>query len=362
MQRSCYKQQFCYKHVADQPVYLDVYPPAVVPSSGDARFPAVVYFHGGGLTVGSRTSWFPEWLQTRLANTGIVFVSVAYRLLPPATLHEILDDVRDAMGFLAKDDLQCADESGKRFGIDVDAIGTAGTSAGGTLAYLAAIHAVPRPRAVLGMYAMFGNAFSPLILAPKTEIFTRGRELLDPAAFSEFLYPASTSLPILTESALAYHPPDSATPGWPANPRMPLSRLYFQLGTFLDYITGQHEPSVSEALRPLLDEDDLLVRQEAVRAVLPREHHALFPQLNVTPGFPPTFLVHGSEDTGVPLDESRHFKRLLEEVGVKVELRVVDGAEHSFDYVSDAEERYGALFDEVAEFFKGALAGAKTRR
>jgi len=51
------------------PLRLDVYLPDPhlnrTPTFGDdgAGVPAVVYFHGGGLLVGDRKSWFPEWLR-----------------------------------------------------------------------------------------------------------------------------------------------------------------------------------------------------------------------------------------------------------------------------------------------------------
>ena len=48
-----------YKRVADLDLALDVYPPT---TTGATTHPALVYFHGGGLTVGDRKSWFPTWL------------------------------------------------------------------------------------------------------------------------------------------------------------------------------------------------------------------------------------------------------------------------------------------------------------
>lgn len=32
-------------------------------STNVSRIPVVIYFHGGGLTVGNRESWFPTWLH-----------------------------------------------------------------------------------------------------------------------------------------------------------------------------------------------------------------------------------------------------------------------------------------------------------
>jgi acetyl esterase/lipase len=54
----------CYKTVKIDsltvPVLFDAYlPPSLVPK--DMPAPAVIYFHGGGMTVGNRQAWFPKW-------------------------------------------------------------------------------------------------------------------------------------------------------------------------------------------------------------------------------------------------------------------------------------------------------------
>ena len=68
----------CYKRLSQGsglPLYLDIYHPSLKkPDSeesdlttdrcSDFLVPAVVYFHGGGLTVGNRNSWFPNWLKS----------------------------------------------------------------------------------------------------------------------------------------------------------------------------------------------------------------------------------------------------------------------------------------------------------
>jgi acetyl esterase/lipase len=62
---------FIYKEVDGIRVLLDVYLP---PNDVDQQLtgqpiqyrPAVVYFHGGGLTVGNRQSWFPTWFKSCL--------------------------------------------------------------------------------------------------------------------------------------------------------------------------------------------------------------------------------------------------------------------------------------------------------
>ncbi len=180
--------------------------------------------------------------------------------------------------------------------------------------------------------------------------------MLDPAAYSQFLHPHSSELRATADSALAYHGADAPIPGFPANPRMLLNRLYLQLGVYLDYYTGDHEPSLSSKLHEPAEGSQYSITK--LKPLIPAEHLALFPQFNVDPSWPPVLLVHGSEDTAVKLEESLNMNRLLLDAGVENVLRIVDGAEHSLDYVADAERRYGGpggLFDSIVQFLVNHL-------
>ncbi|KAJ3939986.1 uncharacterized protein N0V96_009981 [Colletotrichum fioriniae] len=57
---------------------------------------------------------------------------------------------------------------------------------------------------------------------------------------------------------------------------------------------------------------------------------AVDPFRNITPSFPPTFIVHGQADTMVPLELSQDLIKVLKEKGVKSELREIPGEEHTF--------------------------------
>ncbi|KAF9223001.1 alpha/beta-hydrolase [Gyrodon lividus] len=351
---------FVYKAVGDKPILLDLYlpDPNLFASASDLR-PTIIYFHGGGLTVGTRQSWFPSWLQKRLSRHGCIFISADYRLIPPSHGHDIIDDIRDVFTFVrntlnslldhevARVDTDGTRGSARRCRIDPDAIGVAGTSAGGLCAYLAAMHVLPKPRVMLSMYGMGGDFFTSHYLTPKSEPFSRGRELLDPGDFSPFLHPGSSASNPLSTSPLAYHPPSYHIPGYPSNPRMLLGRLYLQLGTFLDYYTGQHDPSLSTILRQSMPSDNGLGDKQAC---IPDEHQDLFPQLGVTCNWPPTCIVHGTSDTAVLVHESRNMVRLLHGNGVSAELLEVEGKEHSFDYESGAEDLHEVLFDYAVDF------------
>jgi acetyl esterase/lipase len=187
-----------------------------------------------------------------------------------------------------------------------------------------------------------------------------GYDLLDPTQFSEFIYPESSSLAPIAQSPPSYFGPDSATPGTPSNPRTLLSRLWLQFGTYLDYWTGLHEPSISAKLRKLLpaEGEDIAVVDACLAAALPASEHAIFPQLLVNSEWPPVLLIHGSEDSAVLAPSSRVFHTRLLNAKVQSALRIVEGSEHSFDLRRGAEEKFGALFDEAAEFLRAALLDA----
>jgi len=203
----------------------------------------------------------------------------------------------------------------------------------------------------------------------KTVPFFRGREILDPADYSEYMYPFPDSLEVISDSPLAYNPPSSPIPGFPANPRMVLSRLYLQLGVLLDYITGEH--GLSDILRNALasdktdladstGSDDYDAINDRLKQLIPERHHLLFPQFATISDWPPAYLVHGTLDSAVLVHESRYMRRRLEDVGVSVTLSVQEGKEHSFDYEPDAEADHGKeLFDSVDEFLKEHLEKAR---
>jgi len=186
--------------------------------------------------------------------------------------------------------------------------------------------------------------------------------ILDPTLFSEYLYPFPLELKVITDSPLSYHSASSPRPGYPANVRMLLTRLYLQLGVFLDYYTGEHESSFSAKLRisPSPGSRDspsgcFNLTSDQLLSLIPEQYHTLFPQLGVTSDWPPTFLCHGALDTAVPVHESRNMQMLLEEAGVQIKLDVFEGQEHSFDYDPNAEVMYGARFDLVGDFLKEFL-------
>ncbi|KAF9031442.1 Alpha/Beta hydrolase protein [Panaeolus papilionaceus] len=350
-----------YKHVSELQLSVDVHFSLTallkVQGHADRAVPAVVFFHPGGLSVGSKESWIPEWLLEPLIAEGYLFIIPEYQLMPPATGHEILHDIQDFFIFLPHLKLSVGTQFVQ---VDCHRVAMVGSSAGGLCCYLATSDKVPaRPKAILSLYGMGGDFFLPHYLKPKTEVFSRDYELLEPAIYSKYLYPFKEGpLSPIVHCPPIYHPTSHPiTPGYPADPRMKLPQLYLQLGVYHDYYTDQHEPSISAqlcaGLAGELQQSNPDLTAQRAREILPVHHQILFPQLNVTSRtWPPTLLIHGTADTAVPILESRNLQRILKAENVEAHLIEVDGQEHSFDFRPNAQTKFKGIFDQAIVFLK----------
>ncbi|QRV76081.1 alpha/beta hydrolase family protein [Ceratobasidium sp. AG-Ba] len=300
--------------------------------------PTVLYWHGGGLSCGDRRSYLPIWFITKLLDNGYIFISADYRLLPPSTGHVILQDVLGFTHWAASPNGLNAQlkQHGDTVSVDTTRLIAAGTSAGGYLAYLAGIYArVQNPlRGVLSLPRVTDSMLdAPLFAAQEQAILpwstpTRSCPI---RAFTQHHSPTACRLGIPLE-----YGPD----GIPSSPRMFMTRVLLQEGIFLDYLTGEHGLS-----------GRLVGLETPSMFNVPEQHHLLFPEACVSSSFPPTCLVHGTEDSAVLIGESRAMRDRLQAVGVHCELFEVVGAEHSFDYAPGHEE----VLDKVFQVVKGWL-------
>jgi acetyl esterase/lipase len=258
--------------------------------------PCVVWIHGGGLIFGSRTASPKPSLVDAFVDSGLAVVSIDHRLAPETKLAGIVDDVRAAWVWLQ--------ETGPEIGVDPERVAVAGASSGAYLALIAGYALEPKPR---GIGSLWG--FGDITAAWEAEPSEHYR----------------TAFPIATrEHALASvgsHPV--------SDPSTDSERDWFYLycrqqGRWLAEVTG-HDPR---------EEPDWFTRYLPIR--------------NITSGYPPTMLVHGTADTDVPHEESSRLSGELSQCGVPHAFMSLDGVGHGFAGAS--RERIAEVESALARF------------
>lgn len=106
--------------------------PARLYAPSDAALPVLLYFHGGGFTIGSIAT-HDTLCRVLASRSGCAVVSLDYRLAPAHKFPTASDDAWDALQFLARE--------AKSLGLDGSRIAVGGDSAGGTLAAVCTVMA-----------------------------------------------------------------------------------------------------------------------------------------------------------------------------------------------------------------------------
>jgi acetyl esterase/lipase len=281
-----------YKTVGKCEIKADVYGKV-----GGGHQPAAVWIHGGALIMGDRRGIDRALLDDLLA-AGYAVVSIDYRLAPETRLPAILDDVRDAFAWIRG-------QGPKILGRDVDRLVVLGGSAGGYLTLVSGYLIEPRPAALVSFWG-YGDIAGPWYSQP--DAFYRRQPLVTEAEAR-----ASVGTEPLAE------PP-------PSNSR---SRFYLycrQNGLWPREVTG-HDPETE-----------------------PDAFGAFCPARKVSPQYPPTLLVHGTDDTDVPHAQSVQMNRALARHKVPHELISVPDAGHGLSGASD--ETRADIRRRVLEFLR----------
>jgi acetyl esterase/lipase len=268
------KKTYTYKVVGPTRIEADVYRP----DDTQVR-PVVVWLHGGALILGSR-SQVPQRLLHLCRAEGFVLVSLDYRLAPEVKLPAIVEDIQDAFRWLREQGPQL-------LRIDPDRVVVAGGSAGGYLTLMTGFCIKPRPRALVAYWG-YGDVDGDWYAKPSDHY----RKQV-PLVGKDEAYRA-VGAGVLTGTA-------------GGDVQRGRGRFYHYLrqnGLWTREVTG-FEPGRD---RQKLD--------------------AYCPVRNVTPGYPPTLLVHGTEDTDVPYDQSAAMAKELARRKVPHELLRVEGAGH----------------------------------
>ncbi|KAH7030066.1 Alpha/Beta hydrolase protein [Macrophomina phaseolina] len=263
--------------------------------------PVIVRFHGGGLVSGTRlyAPWFSSYLLKYALDHSAIIISPDYRLLPEACGLDILADISSLWTWLFTSlhtYILLRDPIYSYCGIDMKRIMVSGESAGGWLALQSAFMHPGQIKAILGIFPMLDLG---------DDHFTHGGRkssigmLLDNAIVDDYVTSAQTHPDRVVSSIM---PPE----------RMDFSVALFQHGR-VGELLGR-----SRVLYPL----ELL--EEVGRAGT---------------RLPPLLIVHGTDDTVVPVEGSVRFAREWEtwqrDSAVRLVLRP---GEHGFEGKARAEE------------------------
>lgn len=268
------KATHTYKTVGDLKIQVDVYRPA-----DDRVRPVVVWIHGGALILGNRAG-VPKNLLDLCASEGYALVSIDYRLAPEAKLPEIVGDVEDALSWVRGDGAKIAK-------FDPDRLIVVGGSAGGYLTLTAGFRAKPRPMALVAYWG-YGDVDGTWYTQP-SDFYRKQKPLVN----------KDDAMKVVGGKVLTGSETDFDSKG-----RGQYYLYLRQNGLWTNEVTGFDPKKDREKLTPYC------------------------PVRNVTKDYPPTLLVHGTEDTDVPYKLSADMAAAFTKNKVPYELVTVKGAGH----------------------------------
>jgi acetyl esterase/lipase len=261
-----------YKTVGDLAIKLDVYR-----RHDELTRAAVVWIHGGALIGGNRSD-IDRRVRKHMLEAGHVLISLDYRLAPETQLAEIVHDVEDAFDWVRRN-------GPRRFKIDPTRIAVAGGSAGGYLTLTSGFRVRPRPAVLLSLFG-YGDLVGDWYSTPSPHPRHNNRKVTRDDAFRQVSGPAiSDSRDRKGDAGLFYE-------------------YCRQTGTWPKAVSGWDPIKEPERFHPFM----------AVK--------------NVTAEYPPTVLIHGTNDTDVPYEQSVLMAEQLKQHKVPHELISVPNGEH----------------------------------
>jgi acetyl esterase/lipase len=291
------KTTHTYKTVGDLKIQADAYRP------DDTKVrPVVVWIHGGALITGSKSGVPKNLLDLCLAED-YTLVSIDYRLAPEVKLPEIIADVEDAFTWLRKD-------GPKTLHIDPKRMVITGGSAGGYLTLTMGARLKEKPKALVAYWG-YGDVDGEWYTKP-SEHYRKAVPLVE----KDDAYKAVSKTPLT-----------GSEPNFDGKARSRLYLYFRQNGLWTKEVTGFDPVKDKAKLDPYC------------------------PVRNVTKDYPPTMLVHGTEDTDVPYELSANMAKEFEKHKVPFEFVTVKGAGHGLSggdkkLVADAHDKAFAFIRE----------------
>jgi acetyl esterase/lipase len=311
------KTTVAYREVNGHKILAEVYRPE------DAKIrPVIVWIHGGALITGNRKLGSPkeqdvtrfDFLAFAKAE-GYAVVSIDYRLAPETRLPEIISDIETAFRWLRGD-------GAKQFHLDPRRIVVAGESAGGYLTLITGYRVRPKPKALVALYG-FGDLIGDWSSKPNPYPRYNLRKISREEAESQ------TDGTVISDSS------ERKGDGG-------LIYMYCrQNGLWSEEVSGFARSTIADEITPF----------EPIR--------------NVTPVWPPTLLIHGTQDTDVPYEQSESMAKKFKQKGVPFTLIPIEHGEHGLE--GGDPQKITEAYKTMAKFIKehlnsGRRQAPRTRR
>jgi acetyl esterase/lipase len=261
-----------YKKVGPLAIKADVY------SKPDERArPAAVWIHGGALIMGHRAQ-IDRRVKQHMLDAGYVVISVDYRLAPETKLPAIVQDLEDAFDWIRHN-------GARLFKFDPARIAVVGGSAGGYLTLTSGFRVEPPPTVLMSLWG-YGDLIGDWYSKPSPSARHNQRKVTREEAYQQVSGPAiADSRDRNGDGGLFY-------------------QYCRQTGSWPEAVSGWDPINQAEQFHPYM------------------------PVKNVTADYPPTALIHGTDDTDVPYEKSLEMAEQLKRHNVEHQLISVPNGEH----------------------------------
>ena len=267
-------QTFTYKKVGDLEIKANVY------RANDEKVrPVVVWIHGGALIMGGRDGVNGR-VKKMFLDAGYAIVSIDYRLAPETKLAAIIEDVEDAFKWIRA-------KGPELFKIDTGQIAVLGGSAGGYLTLATGHRVKPRPDVLVAFYG-YGDLVGDWYSKPSRHRRHQRSKMPEAQVREQVNGPVIANSRDRKGNGGAFY------------------QFCRQRGLWPKEVSGWDPHKEAKKFDPYM------------------------PAKNVTDRYPPTLLIHGTEDTDVPFEQSVMMAEQFKKCRVDHELIAIAGGEHGF--------------------------------